>query len=275
MAKVVSKDESWGKSILVENVQALENSTADIPEIYIRPDLDIGTEKFSEEKLPIIDMSRLLNSNFSCEECSKLDLACKQWGFFQLVNHGIDDEVMDKMEGDLKEFFKLSLEEKEVFAPVCGGLQGYGQKLDVNEEKLEWHDLLFLITRPLDSKNLRFWPTHPPSFRSTLEKYSLELKRVSQCLFEVIAKNLGLKQETLLNVVDDHQGIRMHYYPPCSKANKVLGLNPHSDVGVLTLLHQVGDVQGLQIKRNGKWLPVEQIPHAFVINISDVLEVIN
>lgn len=73
---------------------------------------------------------------------------------------------MDKMEGDLKEFFKLPLEEKEVFAPVPGGLQGYGQKLDVNEEKLEWHDLLFLITRPLDSKNLRFWPTHPSSFRS-------------------------------------------------------------------------------------------------------------
>lgn len=111
--------------------------------------------------------------------------------------------------------------------------------------------------------------------RSTLEQYSLELKRVSQCLFEVISKNLGLKPEALLEEVDDYQGIRMHYYPPCSQASKVLGLNPHSDVGVLTLLHQVGDVQGLQIKRNGKWLPVEPIPHAFVINISDVLEVIN
>ncbi|XP_039142391.1 S-norcoclaurine synthase 1-like [Dioscorea cayenensis subsp. rotundata] len=184
------KDESWGKSIQVDNVQVLANSSADIPEIYIRPDLDIGAGKISDEKLPIIDMSLLLNSNFSFEECSKLDLACKQWGFFQLVNHGIDDELMDKMEGDLKEFFKLPLEEKEVFAPVPGGLQGYGQKLNVNEEKLEWHDLLFLITRPLDSKNLRFWPTHPSSFRSTLEKYSLELKRVSECLFEVICQEL-------------------------------------------------------------------------------------
>lgn len=78
------KDESWGKSIQVDNVQVLANSSADIPEIYIRPDLDIGAGKISDEKLPIIDMSLLLNSNFSFEECSKLDLACKQWGFFQV-----------------------------------------------------------------------------------------------------------------------------------------------------------------------------------------------
>ncbi|KAJ0961986.1 hypothetical protein J5N97_029814 [Dioscorea zingiberensis] len=284
MAQVVSRNESWGKSIRVEKVQALADMIGggggEIPEIYIRPELDVGlTDQeaaIDDHNLPVIHMNRLLDPSFSVstEESAKLDYACKEWGFFQLVNHGIDGELIDKMEGDLKEFFKLPLEEKELFAPLPGGLQGYGQKLLVNEEKLEWHDLLFLITQPLDDRNMKFWPTNPPTFRSTLERFSLELKRVLKSLFEVIGMKLGLKPEVISRVLSEYQGLRMHYYPPCPKASKVLGLNPHSDVGILTLLLQVGDVQGLQIKKNGKWLSVEAIQHALVVNVGDVLEIL-
>lgn len=65
----------------------------------------------------------------------------------------------------------------------------------------------------------------------------------------------------------------MNYYPPCMQANKVIGLTPHSDATGLTLLVQVNDVQGLQIKKNNKWVPVKPIPGAIIINIGDVMEV--
>lgn len=90
-----------------------------------------------------------------------------------------------------------------------------------------------------------------------------------------MAKNLGLDTETISNKYENGtQGIRMNYYPPCMQANKVIGLTPHSDATGLTLLVQVNDVQGLQIKKNNKWIPVKPIPGAIIINIGDVMEVI-
>ena len=67
--------------------------------------------------------------------------------------------------------------------------------------------------------------------------------------------------------------MRMSYYPPCAQAKKVMGLSPHSDSCGLTLLLQVNDVQGLQIKKEGKWVLVNSIPDALVVNIGDAIEV--
>ncbi|XVE57488.1 hypothetical protein DITRI_Ditri04bG0095100 [Diplodiscus trichospermus] len=67
----------------------------------------------------------------------------------------------------------------------------------------------------------------------------------------------------------------MNYYPPCAQASKVIGLAPHSDATGLTLLIQVNEVEGLQIKKNGKWVRVKPITGAFIINIGDVIEIMS
>ncbi|KAH7864242.1 hypothetical protein Vadar_027396 [Vaccinium darrowii] len=59
----------------------------------------------------------------------------------------------------------------------------------------------------------------------------------------------------------------MYYSEDATKAGG------HTDATVLTLLQQ--DVYGLQIFKDGQWLGVEPLPHAFVINISDQLEIIS
>ena len=70
------------------------------------------------------------------------------------------------------------------------------------------------------------------------------------------------------------QAVRMNYYPACVNGSKVMGITPHTDASGLTLLLQVNEVQGLQIKRNGKWIPITPIPGAFIVNIGDIIEVI-
>lgn len=70
------------------------------------------------------------------------------------------------------------------------------------------------------------------------------------------------------------QAMRMNYYPPCSRPDIVLGLSPHSDGSALTVLQQAkGSSVGLQILKDNKWVPVQPIPNALVINIGDTLEV--
>ncbi|KAG1362160.1 S-norcoclaurine synthase 1 [Cocos nucifera] len=279
MAQVTSQ--SLGHSHPVANVQAFAaaiDGHKDIPPRYIRPEAEPDPiVRDGDRQLPVIDLKRLLDPEFSEEESAKLDHACEEWGFFQLINHGVPDEAIKRMKEDITEFFKLPLEAKKAFAQLPNNLEGYGQAFVVSEDqKLDWADMIYLISRPLHSRNMRFWPTHPPTLRATVDNYSLELKQVAGCLLKFLAKNLGLEPGVISNIFKDQpQGLRINYYPPCPKAGKVLGLSSHTDATGLTLLLQVNDVQGLQIKKDGKWFPVDPLPGAFVVNVGDILEILS
>jgi isopenicillin N synthase-like dioxygenase len=71
------------------------------------------------------------------------------------------------------------------------------------------------------------------------------------------------------------QGMRVNYYPPCRRAaDRVLGLSPHTDASGLTLLLQASNgVQGLQVRKDGRWFAVDAIDGALVVNVGDFLEV--
>lgn len=112
--------------------------------------------------------------------------------------------------------------------------------------------------------------------RDSLDRYSAEVRRVATDLLRVMAKNLGLEEDPWkLTRIAASQSMRMNYYPPCPQANdKVLGISPHSDAVGLTLLLQASPVPGLQIRRQGRWLPVAPLPGALVANVGDVIEVL-
>ncbi|CAL9125204.1 unnamed protein product [Musa textilis] len=169
---------------------------------------------------------------------------------------------MEKMKADIVEFFKLPLEEKKAFAQLPNSLEGYGQAFVVSDDqKLDWADMMYLITRPLQSRNIDLWPSQPLTFRDSLSCYSMELKSVAGTLLEVMAKNLGVAPEEFSTIFQDQpQGVRINYYPPCPRADEVLGLSPHTDGSGLTLLLQVNDVEGLQIRKGGEVVPGEATP---------------
>jgi isopenicillin N synthase-like dioxygenase len=90
--------------------------------------------------------------------------------------------------------------------------------------------------------------------RHSIDAYSSETENIGLCLLQFMAKAVGVEPKSLSSVFEGQaRGLRMNYYPPCLKADKVLGLSPHTDLDGLTLLLQVNDVQGLQINKDGKW----------------------
>ncbi|RDX96310.1 Protein SRG1, partial [Mucuna pruriens] len=55
---------------------------------------------------------------------------------------------------------------------------------------------------------------------------------------------------------------------------KVIGITNHSNLIGLTILLQVNDVEGLQLKKDGMWVPVRPFPNVFVVvNVGDILEI--
>lgn len=277
---------NWGESIQVESVQelALNVHPQAVPQRYIRPPEERPTSASlllsPQSAIPVIDMNSFIlpreDDNARQIEMDRLSSACQEWGFFQIVNHGIPHSLLDEIKGVAKEFFNLPLQEKQKYATQPGVFQGYGKIFVVAEDqKLDWGDLLALALMPNKLKNLALWPTVPTKFRDTVERYAIEVERVAQEVLSLFAENLHLETDYFKNKFGSEpmNMMRMNFYPPCPTPDLVLGLSPHSDGGGITLLLQDDQTEGLHVRKNNEWVPVQPIPYALVVNIGDLVEV--
>nr|GMC69570.1 protein SRG1-like [Ipomoea batatas] len=67
----------------------------------------------------------------------------------------------------------------------------------------------------------------------------------------------------------------MNHYPRCPQPDKVIGLYPHSDATGITIVLQLNETEGLQVKKDGMWIPVKPLPDAFIVNIGDIIEILS
>ncbi|KAK9288190.1 hypothetical protein L1049_016639 [Liquidambar formosana] len=268
----------------IDDVQELRKAKpTSIPQRFVRDMAERPTlatvALSSSNDIPVIDFSRLLEANKDefLVEISKIAASCEEWGFFQVINHGIELDLLESMEKVAMNFFNLPLEEKQKYPMAPGTVQGYGQAFVFSEDqKLDWCNMFALGVEPHYIRNPKLWPKEPVEFSETLEVYSREIRKLCQNLLRFIAMSIGLNGDTFEDMFGAAvQAIRMNYYPPCPRPDLVLGLSPHSDGSALTILQQgKGSSAGLQILKNNAWVPVQPIPNALVINIGDTIEVL-
>jgi isopenicillin N synthase-like dioxygenase len=93
---------------------------------------------------------------------------------------------------------------------------------------------------------------------------------------KVLSINLGLGEEQLQNAFGGENigaCLRVNFYPKCPQPDLTLGLSSHSDPGGMTLLLPDSNVPGLQVRKDGNWITVKPVPHAFIVNIGDQIQV--
>lgn len=111
--------------------------------------------------------------------------------------------------------------------------------------------------------------------RQVIEEYGKELVKLGGKLMKVFSINLGLEEDFLQNSFGREEiGVcmRVNFYPRCPQPNLTLGLSSHSDPGGLTILLP-DRVSGLQVRKDGRWITVKPVPHAFIVNIGDQIQV--
>ncbi|GER55551.1 2-oxoglutarate (2OG) and Fe(II)-dependent oxygenase superfamily protein [Striga asiatica] len=111
-------------------------------------------------QIPIIDLSLLTSadSEQSSRAVQDLDKACREWGFFMVVNHGIPEELTRGILEVAGEFFDLPEEEKPEFQPknVLDPIR-YGTSFNTaKEEVFCWRDFLKRIITGILRKNSRY-----------------------------------------------------------------------------------------------------------------------
>ncbi|XP_044392959.1 jasmonate-induced oxygenase 4 isoform X2 [Triticum aestivum] len=247
-------------------VQTLSNSgMSSLPQQYIKPPSERPSDVTNDPNLsiPVIDLASFSNAPEHHQEMLKaIASACKNWGFFQLVNHDVDTEAVRRMRSAWREFFDLPMEEKKVHANLPVTYEGYGSRLGVEKGAiLDWSDYYFLNLFPSDIRNLDKWPKIPTDLREATEKYACQLISLCQVLLKAMSSSLGLEEDYLHNAFGGSDGIsatmRVNYYPRCPQPELTLGLSSHSDPGGITLLLTDDNVEGTQILSNGCYRSVE------------------
>ncbi|KAF3949989.1 hypothetical protein ACB098_07G109500 [Castanea mollissima] len=242
--------------------------------------------------VPLIDLSPILSSsNVSAIEfeglVKEVGDACKEWGFFQVINHGVPLEMREKIDGASRKFFAQSLEDKRKVSRNEKEVSGY-YDTEHTKNVRDWKEVFdFTIEEPTivpashepDDTELtewnNLWPEYPPDLREICQEYSQEMVKLGYKLMELIALSLGLPADRFHGFFKDQTSfIRLNHYPPCPTPELALGVGRHKDGGALTILAQ-DDVGGLEVKRktDGEWVRVKPTPDAYIINVGDIIQV--
>ncbi|CAN1796115.1 1-aminocyclopropane-1-carboxylate oxidase homolog 1 [Linum perenne] len=204
----------------------------------------------------------------------KIRDASGSWGFFQIVNHGVPKNIQEDMTSGVRNFFDLDLEQKkDYYAREQTKKVMYSSNPDMYAIPVcSWTDLMLThmsADDPLEPEEL------PECCRDIVPKYSAEMARVGDLLFQLLSEALGLESNYLKEIdCVEAMGYAYHYYPPCPQPELALGCVHHTDIDFLTVILQ-DQVGGLQVLRHNSWIDVPYVPGALVVNIGDMLQLIS
>ncbi|KAB2624792.1 flavonol synthase/flavanone 3-hydroxylase-like [Pyrus ussuriensis x Pyrus communis] len=108
-------------------------------------------------------------------------------------------------------------------------------------------------------------------------EYAKEIGRLMKMLLGLLSQGLGLEKDCLQKKLGDNPTLiaQGNYYPPCPDPEVTLGLAIHTNLNALRVLRRTEGVTGLQVIKDGKWVAVDSLPNAFVINLGDQIQVLS
>ncbi|KAB2044265.1 hypothetical protein ES319_D01G076700v1 [Gossypium barbadense] len=229
-------------------------------------------EGFEELELPLIDLSHLNLGPLERQECiEKMGQAAIEWGFFQIVNHAVPDELLNRLKQEQIKVFQQPFDKKSEYNFLNLSVQSYrwGNPLATSLRNLSWSEALHISLKDISKMD------EYNKLRSTIEEYAEKANFLAQRLAEYLAQNLGIKANYFQeNCSPSSSSLRMNRYPPCPYPSMMFGIIPHTDTDFLTIVSQ-DQVGGLQLKRNGRWVSVKPNPKALVVNIGDFYQALS
>lgn len=232
----------------------------------------------STDTLPVIDVRDLR----SAAARRAIDAACRDWGFFQIVGHGIDERTTTALRRAMRAFFALPIRAKHAIVRTAENPWGFYDR-ELTRHTRDWKQIYDYGPSDGGAMVPQF-PRELPELEPAVTRFYAVCDALAFGLVEVIAGNLGMPPGALDACFRPHHTsfLRLNYYPPCPAPARPagrapahsgnLGVNPHTDAGALTLLLQ-DEQPGLEVFHDAAWKLVEPRSDALVVNIGDIVQV--
>ncbi|GAA5237069.1 2-oxoglutarate and iron-dependent oxygenase domain-containing protein [Verticiella sediminum] len=248
----------------------------------------------AKEEIPVLDLGPYLAGEPGALDrlAEELRHALENVGFYFVMNHGIDQALIDGTFAAARRFFdELPLERKMArrfnqhnvgYEPIGGSVTRHSK---INENNKPNQVESYFIKRDLPAEHpdvvagVRFraqnqWPEDLPGFREQCVAYAAAVERLGKSLVPVYARSLGLPADYFDKAFEEPMfTLRLSHYPqrPPQQEEDVFGIAPHTDTGFMTFL-PFNEVAGLSIRLpTGRWVDVPGLPGSYLINSGDML----
>jgi len=240
-------------------------------------------------ELPVIDFA-LLSGNQQQQQqvLEKLSQAARDVGFFYLINHGIDRELLDEVQHVARKFFALPQADKSAVAmansphfrgynlagvEITRSQPDYREQFDIGAER---EALPVTADSPTWQRmqGPNQWPETLPELQTVVTRWQQQMTAVALELLRAFAGALNLPRNAFDNLYGDYpnEHIKLIRYPGRTEGESRQGVGAHKDSGFLTMLLQ-DDQPGLQVEVTpDNWIDASPLPGAFVVNIGELLE---
>jgi isopenicillin N synthase-like dioxygenase len=201
--------------------------------------------------------------------------AAETVGFFQLVNHGVPDELLSEMLASVRRFNEAPPEAKlPYYTRDARRKLRFNSNFDLFQSPAaNWRDTLFCEAAPEPPRAEEL----PPAVRHVMLEYGGAAREVAARVLALLSEALGLSPGHLAGMgCAEGLSLVCNYYPPCPEPDLTLGCSAHSDPSFLTVLLQDAHAQGgLQALLASGWVDVPPVPGALLVNVGDLLQLVS
>ncbi|KUJ21476.1 putative leucoanthocyanidin dioxygenase [Mollisia scopiformis] len=245
-----------------------------------------------QNSIPVIDIGPYISPTASVLEQRKvvevIRDACIQYGFFQLVGHGIPLGDQQQALSCAKMFFDLPVEEKVKLSmknamSECGrGYEAIGGQV-LEEGKLPDAKEGIYIGEEVPPYNPRagkflqgpnMWPNLPENkYRIPIMAYRQKLLHLAETIMTILALGLPYGPDVFNEFMKQPvANLKLLHYPP-NESKSRLGAGSHTDFGCITLLLQQPGSEGLEVLSplTNTWIPIPSTADRYVVNVGDLL----
>lgn len=241
------------------------------------------------DSIPVIDFGAMAGSDPTekARVAAEIRQACISVGFFYIINHGIEEAVIEALFDQAKRFFALPIESKlKLRAKDVEHLIGYVSMYEEGKDltKGDLHEAYDFVTEAQVTPEITVqadfrsvsnrWPTDLPGFHEALGDYSVRIRILTRQIFNAFALALELEESYFDAITDRPLSLgRILHYPHQTNGDEAqIGNGPHTDHECFTILRQDTDVQALQVcNKDGEWIDAPPLAGSFVVNIGDLM----
>ncbi|CAL5029726.1 unnamed protein product [Urochloa decumbens] len=228
--------------------------------------------------LPVVDLAPFFTQDDEAGGVARateaVREACRTHGFFRAVNHGVPPELMARALELSAAFFALPDEEKSKARPAEGSEAplpaGYARQPANSADKNEY----LLAFDPKLGFNV--YPAEPAGFREAVEECYAKFTELGLLVQEILNECMGLPPGFLRDFNGDRgfDFMAALRYFPATEEESNNGLSAHEDGNCITFVIQDG-VGGLEVLKDGEWVPAEPVEGSIIVNIGDVIQVLS
>lgn len=241
-------------------------------------------------EIPIVDFAGAYSKRAADRDsvAAAIHRACRETGFFYVVNHGVSADLIARQFACSRAFFALPLEEKlKIDIGKVANMRGYegmqaqtldeGSPPDLKEGLMIGREIgpdHWFVRQNAPFEGANQWPEGLPGFKAQMLDYMDHMIVLGRRLAAMLARSLDLQEDYFADGLEEPSvTVRLLRYPPHPETAlyNQLGSGAHTDWGLLTILLQ-DSCGGLEVKTaSGDWIRADPVEGAFVVNLGDMV----